>query len=110
MKISEKRLWSQGNELQDHLIEQQEQLQILQDQLAEMQQGSLMSGSTLTELVQQQLESEPEKRTAPRGAVRFLAQGVFCLGGLCLRLGMNQLAMRRQAQDTWQTRAMQEPH
>eukprot|EP00434_Breviolum_minutum_P015692 symbB.v1.2.013825.t1/scaffold990.1/size146246/7 len=50
----------------DHLIEQQEQLQMLQEQLAEIQQASFMSGSTLTEVVQQQLE--------------FLAQGVYCLG------------------------------
>eukprot|EP00435_Cladocopium_sp_Y103_P012861 s2477_g3.t1 len=60
-----------GSELQDHLIEQQEQLQMLQEQLAEMQQASFMSGSTLTEVVQQQLE--------------FLSQGVFCLGRVCLR-------------------------
>lgn len=60
-----------GSELQDHLMEQQEQLQMLQEQLAEMQQASFMSGSTLTEVVQQQLE--------------FLSQGVFCLGRVCLR-------------------------
>lgn len=60
-----------GPELQDHLIEQQEQLQMLQEQLAEIQQASFMSGSTLTEVVQQQLE--------------FLAQGVYCLGRVALR-------------------------
>lgn len=73
-----------GPELQDALIDQQEQLQLLQDQLAEMQQASFMSGSTLTEVVQQQLE--------------FLAQGVFCLGRLFLRPRKDHSLLHRQEQ------------
>ena len=52
--------------LEEHLVDQEQQLQNLQEQLADLMQGSALGASTLTELLQQQLEC--------------LAQGVFCLG------------------------------
>eukprot|EP00439_Symbiodinium_sp_Y106_P044203 s1681_g5.t1 len=57
--------------LEEHLVDQEQQLQNLQEQLADLMQGSALGASTLTELLQQQLEC--------------LAQGVFCLGKICLR-------------------------
>ena len=51
----------------------QDQLQSLQAQLTDLMQGSALGASTLTELLQQQLEC--------------LAQGVFCLGKMCLKRG-----------------------
>ena len=58
-------------ELEEHLMDQSDQLQSLQAQLTDLMQGAGLGASTLTELLQQQLEC--------------LAQGVFCLGKICLK-------------------------
>jgi len=75
-----------GPEIHEHLLDQQDQLQMLQDQLAELQQGSFMSGgSTLTEVIQQQLEC--------------LSQAVFCLGRLCLSRKSDGIARQQQSSE-----------